>query len=207
MDKPSLRATSRILLFDGGSLDKVRTWDGQGEWENRVSSLTAENIAWLDSQSPSLSDPICDCYRYSVGLLTRCAGIGVWQYIKEHRSCPVHEMIIWANPDADSTPGIHFPPLDHPMARMTENMNLQQALYKRIDAVGKGIVDIKESSRVAEMREGPDGRWVGLRIGDDKWVRGSLVVSLSILRFTCSSPCPAARSSVTVTARYHARTA
>lgn len=50
VDKPSIRAGSRILLLDGGSLDKVRTWDGQGEWENRVSSLTAENIAWLDSQ-------------------------------------------------------------------------------------------------------------------------------------------------------------
>lgn len=51
MDKPSIRAGSRILLLDGGSLDKVRTWDGKGEWENRVSSLTAENIAWLEGQS------------------------------------------------------------------------------------------------------------------------------------------------------------
>lgn len=49
MDKPSIRAGSRILLLEGGSLDKVRTWDGEGEWENRVSSLTAENVAWLDS--------------------------------------------------------------------------------------------------------------------------------------------------------------
>lgn len=63
------------------------------------------------------------------------------------------------------------------MARMTENMNLQQALYKRIKQAGKGIVDIKESSRVAEMREGDGGRWVGLRIGENHWVRGSLVVS------------------------------
>lgn len=51
MDKPSIRAGSRILLLEGGSLDKVRTWDGEGEWENRVSSLTAENVAWLDSES------------------------------------------------------------------------------------------------------------------------------------------------------------
>ena len=51
MDKPSIRAGSRILLLEGGSLDKVRTWDGEGEWENRVSSLTAENVAWLDSTS------------------------------------------------------------------------------------------------------------------------------------------------------------
>lgn len=62
---------------------------------------------------------------------------------------------------------------------MTENMNLQQALYKRIKSSGKGIVDIKEGGRVSEMREGGDGRWVGLRIGDNDWVRGSLIVCLS----------------------------
>jgi ubiquinone biosynthesis monooxygenase Coq6 len=62
------------------------------------------------------------------------------------------------------------------MARMTENMNLQQALYKRIKTFGKGVVDIKEGGRVSEMREGGDGRWVGLRIGESDWVRGSLVV-------------------------------
>lgn len=62
------------------------------------------------------------------------------------------------------------------MARMTENMNLQQALYKRIEAVGRGVVDIKEGGRVSEMREGGDGRWIGLRIGETDWVRGSLVV-------------------------------
>ena len=50
VDKPSIRAGSRILLLDGGSLDKVRTWDGKSDWENRVSSLTAENVAWLDSE-------------------------------------------------------------------------------------------------------------------------------------------------------------
>jgi len=66
------------------------------------------------------------------------------------------------------------------MARMTENMNLQQALYKRINASGKGIVDIKEGGRVSEMREGGDGRWVGLRIGENDWVRGSLIVCLSL---------------------------
>jgi ubiquinone biosynthesis monooxygenase Coq6 len=67
------------------------------------------------------------------------------------------------------------------MARMTENMNLQQALYKRIKASGKGIVDIKEGGRVSEMREGGDGRWVGLRIGEKDWVRGSLIVCLSLM--------------------------
>jgi hypothetical protein len=50
VDQPTIRATSRILLLEGGSLDRVRNWTGLDHWENRVSSLTAENIAWLDRE-------------------------------------------------------------------------------------------------------------------------------------------------------------
>jgi len=45
----TIRDTTRILLLEGGSLDPVRNWDDQGGWSNRVSSLTAENIEWLES--------------------------------------------------------------------------------------------------------------------------------------------------------------
>ncbi|OCF38964.1 ubiquinone biosynthesis monooxygenase COQ6 [Kwoniella heveanensis CBS 569] len=148
--QPTLSKTTRILLLEGSSLDKTRSWSGKGDWENRVSSLTAENVGWLES-------------------------IGVWKHIEESRSCAVDEMVIWANPSPSSTPTIHFPPLGHPMARMTENMNLQRALLRRIEEIGSGIVDIRESSRVGEMRLGEGGRWVGLRVGEE-WIRGSLVV-------------------------------
>lgn len=47
--KPSIRQTTRILLLEGGSLDRVRNWNDRGHWENRVSSLTAENVNWLKS--------------------------------------------------------------------------------------------------------------------------------------------------------------
>ncbi|WVF73093.1 ubiquinone biosynthesis monooxygenase COQ6 [Kwoniella sp. CBS 6097] len=150
LSQPTISKTTRILLLEGSSLDKTRSWSGKGDWENRVSSLTAENVGWLES-------------------------IGVWKHIEESRSCAVEEMVIWANPSPSSTPTIHFPPLGHPMARMTENMNLQRALLRRIEEVGAGIVDIKEGSRVGEMRLGEGGRWVGLKIGNE-WVRGSLVV-------------------------------
>lgn len=83
---------------------------------------------------------------------------------------------VWANPSPDSTPSIHFPPLGRPMARMTENTNLQHALLKRIDQAGGETLTIRENSRVSEMQLGPGGRWVGLRIGEDAWVRGSVVV-------------------------------
>jgi hypothetical protein len=55
VSKPSIRETSRILLLESGSLDRVRSWTGEDKWENRVSSLTAENVAWLDSEYISLS--------------------------------------------------------------------------------------------------------------------------------------------------------
>ena len=115
----------------------------------------------------------------------------MWKHIAEDRSCPVNEMVVsfsslasiepadvevWANPSRDATPAIHFPPLDGPMARMTENTNLQRALLRRIDEVGKDIVTIREGGRVGEMRLAEGGRWVGLRIGESEWVRGSVVV-------------------------------
>lgn len=59
---------------------------------------------------------------------------------------------------------------------MTENMNLQHALLKRIEEVGAGIVDVREGGRVSEMMYGEGDSWVGLKVGE-KWVRGSLVVS------------------------------
>lgn len=52
VSKPALmRDDARILLVEGGSLDRVRSWTGRGEWENRVSSLTAENVKFLRGES------------------------------------------------------------------------------------------------------------------------------------------------------------
>jgi ubiquinone biosynthesis monooxygenase Coq6 len=86
-------------------------------------------------------------------------------------------MIIYSNPDTKSTPSIHFPPLGHPMAYMTENINLQRALLSRIREFGNGVVDVREGRKVESMSLGEGGRWVGLNLGDETWVRGSVVVS------------------------------
>lgn len=64
---------------------------------------------------------------------------------------------------------------------MTENTNLQRALLRRIDEIGKDVVDIREGSRVGEMRLGEGERWVGMQVGDS-WVRGSVVVSIPSAR-------------------------
>ena len=88
---------------------------------------------------------------------------------------------VWANPNASSTPTLHFPPLGHPMARMTENVNLQRALLRRIEAAGEGVVEIREGCRVGEMQSGEGDQWVGLRVDENKWVRGAVVVRFTLL--------------------------
>lgn len=47
VDKPSIKSSAKILLLEAGSLDRVRNWDDKGHWENRISSLTAQNVEWL----------------------------------------------------------------------------------------------------------------------------------------------------------------
>ncbi len=88
---------------------------------------------------------------------------------------------MWANPDPTSSPAIHFPPLDHPMAWMTENINLQRALLRRIEEAGQGVVEIREGSRVEEMQPGEGEQWLGLRIGEGEWVRGAVAVCFNPL--------------------------
>lgn len=63
------------------------------------------------------------------------------------------------------------------MAYMTENTNLQRALLRRIDQVGKGVVEIREGSRVMDMQLGDGNAFVALRIGETQWVKGAVVVS------------------------------
>ena len=63
------------------------------------------------------------------------------------------------------------------MAYMTENTNLQRALLRRIAEVGEGKVVIREEARVQEMRMDEGKRSVVLRLGEEGWVRGGVVVS------------------------------
>ncbi|EKC99383.1 ubiquinone biosynthesis monooxygenase [Trichosporon asahii var. asahii CBS 8904] len=164
VSQPSLRDGARTLLLEGGPLDPVRNWDDQGPWSNRVSSLTAENIAWIDSE-------------YSLqkhGELT--GGIGAWKHIAQDRSREVDDIIVWANPDADSTPMLHFPGPD--LARMTENVNLQRALLRHLDEVKqtKGHkLEIREKTRVGDIAYTAGRGSVALNLGGE-WVQASLLI-------------------------------
>jgi hypothetical protein len=91
------------------------------------------------------------------------------------------------------------------MAFMTENTNLQSALLRRIEEVGKGRVEIREMERgrVGEMVLGEGERWVGLKVGEE-WVRGSVVVSswfttgCSIYSFSRLAPMDPTRQSASL---------
>jgi ubiquinone biosynthesis monooxygenase Coq6 len=63
------------------------------------------------------------------------------------------------------------------MAYMTENTNLQRALLRRIEEVGKGKVEMAEKAKVEKMQMGEGGRWVGLQLEGRGWVKGGVVVS------------------------------
>jgi ubiquinone biosynthesis monooxygenase Coq6 len=67
------------------------------------------------------------------------------------------------------------------MAYMTENTNLQRALLRRIAEVGQGKVEIREEAKVQEMRMDEGKRSVVLKLGEEGWVRGGVVVSVAFL--------------------------
>jgi ubiquinone biosynthesis monooxygenase Coq6 len=63
------------------------------------------------------------------------------------------------------------------MAYMTENTNLQRALLRTIAEAGEGKVEIREHSKVQEMKMDEGKRSVTLKLGEQGWVRGGVVVS------------------------------
>lgn len=86
---------------------------------------------------------------------------------------------VWTSSTASSSSQIHFPQPTgsrDPMARMTENTNLQRALLRKIEHTGRDRIVIAEQSKVTDMRMDAGARSVALRCGADRWVRGGVVV-------------------------------
>jgi len=125
--------------------------------------------------------------------------IGAWKHIETSRSCPVKDMLvssrqavyrcsvvlIWTalechqvwTTTASASSQIHFPAARSPMAYMTENTNLQRALLRTIAEAGERKVEIREHSKVQEMKMDEGKRSVALKLGEHSWVRGGVVVS------------------------------
>ncbi|GAA6036816.1 hypothetical protein JCM8097_003492 [Rhodosporidiobolus ruineniae] len=154
--------THRITLLEGAPLTSTRDWSPrEGQWSNRVSSITAENVRFLSKT-------------------------GIWSHLDTTRVRPIEEMQVWdgltdariefaapflsrsvasapsSSPsswDADFAAALR--PARGSMSTMVENLNLQQAALRRIEQLKreKGArVEVVEGTRVKSIEEG-EGGW------------------------------------------------
>ncbi|KDQ13003.1 hypothetical protein BOTBODRAFT_45439 [Botryobasidium botryosum FD-172 SS1] len=137
-----IRESLSIALIEAGDLSNVRKWAPEADkYSNRVSSIT-------NASREFLSD------------------IGVWSHVRDERTTPVEDMKVW---DGLSDARIEFSPSDlgllmhnpnasYEMARMTENINLQHALLKRLDE--RPEVHIMDKVKVDSIeQENAAGGW------------------------------------------------
>ncbi|BGP17463.1 hypothetical protein JCM10213_003254 [Rhodosporidiobolus nylandii] len=156
---PAIAATHRITLLEAFPLASSRNWAPKdGEWSNRVSSITNENVRFL-SQT------------------------GIWRHVDLSRTRPIEEMQVWDGlsgariefqapfspsstlPSSSSSWDAQFASALRPqrgsMSVMVENVNLQRAALRRIEELreeGKARVEVVEGRKVAGIEEG-EGGW------------------------------------------------
>ncbi|CAE6426320.1 unnamed protein product [Rhizoctonia solani] len=166
----------KIALVEASGLDKVRNWtEAPGQYSNRVSSLTNESVAFIQST-------------------------GAWDYVDTGRVCPLeamqvttfnltkeHRLIssqVW---DGISDARIYFSPSDlarlpttgtlpKSMATMTENLNLQRGLLKRLESVPS--VKLLDITKVEEIQNGSGDHnsWPVVNTSTGKSLRSRLLI-------------------------------
>ncbi|MBW0466900.1 hypothetical protein O181_006615 [Austropuccinia psidii MF-1] len=148
----------RISILDASELSKIKNWDlPYGSWSNRVSSVTNENLKFLED-------------------------IGVWRYIDEQRTNPIERMQVWDGlSDArivfDSVDGSDLASLDSSaipqMGRFVENTHLQKAMLQNLDNYPS--VDVYGSTKVAHI-SADEANWPMITTADGKTLRTRLLV-------------------------------
>ncbi|CAE6440572.1 unnamed protein product [Rhizoctonia solani] len=150
----------KIALVEASSLDKVRNWtEAPGQYSNRVSSLTNESVVFIQRT-------------------------GSWEYVDTKRVCPLEAMQVW---DGISDARIHFSPSDlarlpttgaapDSMATMTENLNLQQGLLKRLESVPN--VKLLDTTKVEDIQNGPgeNNTWPVVNTSSGQSLRSRLLI-------------------------------
>jgi ubiquinone biosynthesis monooxygenase Coq6 len=198
---PIIRDSFRISLLEAGQLSKILEWKPtEGQYSNRVSSITQENLAFLRGTHNRN-------FKYlhvRVSSLKSVAflGIGAWKHVDESRTRDIEEMQVcrdlsfylsmtailspcpqvW---DGLSGARIHFDSLDMQpmgagerpsMARLTENLNLQRGLLRALDE--NGTVELIDGARVNEItRETDLGGWPTVSLSNGRKLRARLLVS------------------------------
>ncbi|KAG8691609.1 putative ubiquinone biosynthesis monooxygenase [Ceratobasidium sp. 423] len=150
----------KVALVEASSLDKVRNWaEAPGQYSNRVSSLTNESVAFIQST-------------------------GSWEYVDTERVCPLEAMQVW---DGISDARIYFSPSDlarlpttgaipDSMAMMTENLNLQQGLLRRLESVSN--VKLLDSTKVEDIQNGSgeSNTWPVVNTSTGRSLRSRLLI-------------------------------
>ncbi|GAA5893478.1 hypothetical protein JCM5296_007468 [Sporobolomyces johnsonii] len=149
----SIAQTHRITLLEAAPLSNVRSWaPAQGQWSNRVSSITAENAAFLSRT-------------------------GIWSHVDHARTRGIDEMQVWdglsdariefSSPLSSSLTSSPSPsawdpsPRRAPMATLVENLNLQRAALRRIEE--SGSVELVDGMRVKSI-DRDEGGWPLVRV-------------------------------------------
>lgn len=162
--KPAAHAAAPITIVEASDLARLRSWTADRaaylashpstsssdtlDWENRVISLTADNLAWLRR-------------------------IGVYPYLVEHRLRPVSAMRVWDGlsgalldfDSADLEPGAASQ-----ISAMVEISNLQQAMLRFLEqGPGKDAVSVQDGVKVDGILPGSKVE-AGSAVGEkDPW--------------------------------------
>ncbi|SCZ87562.1 BZ3500_MvSof-1268-A1-R1_Chr2-2g05028 [Microbotryum saponariae] len=156
----AISSTHKVTLLEASSMAKLAEWaPNPDEYSNRVSSITAENVAFLSD-------------------------IGVWGHLDATRARGIEEMQVW---DGLSDARITFnsPTLDRhdpfsphstapiastscrspniaPMATLIENLNLQRACMRALE--GAKNLDLVDNKKVLSITSDASG-WPIIEIG------------------------------------------
>ncbi|CAG8436823.1 10400_t:CDS:2 [Funneliformis mosseae] len=149
----------RIALIESSNTSNIREWNPlQGEFSNRVSSLTPRSVQFFKD-------------------------IGVWQNINEERIKPFSDMQVW---DGISDARIRYnneSDKKGPLAWILENYNIQHAILKTLDK-DKSIVDIFDNTKVQDITFDKDSGggqfdlsdWPSVELSDGRKLKARLLV-------------------------------
>ncbi|KAF8329487.1 uncharacterized protein EI90DRAFT_2923930 [Cantharellus anzutake] len=147
-----------VALIEASNLDKIRTWNPlPSTYSNRVSSITNESSSFLKKHQ-------------------------AWRHVNVERTAPIRDMHVW---DGISDARITFSASSisrSEMARLTENLNLQRALLRRIDELSGPSIrlfdNVKVNTIVREMGTSAldGGGWPIIVLSNGRSIRARLLV-------------------------------
>ncbi|KAF8471500.1 ubiquinone biosynthesis hydrox [Gautieria morchelliformis] len=155
----NVRDSLRVALIERGDLSEIRSWSPDlHQFSNRVSSIT----------------------NASKGFLTE---IGAWEHVDTTRTAPIEEMQIWDSLtdsritfSASDIPAAMLKSSDSEIARLTENLNLQRALLRRLETQRHVSLIDKTKVDAIYQEEREEGGWPVVRLANGRQFRVRLLI-------------------------------